>query len=1054
MTGFVPLHVKSHHSIGFGTASIAALVQHAGRVGLSSLALTDVETLHAQVQFHVACLANGLAPITGVELRPGFRPRQCLGAERGRVVLLAEDAMGYASLCQIVTRRRAGPTPVGSPLESLRGATAGLFVLTDDAALLRPLAAVVGPERVRALLIRPRAQGSASEQELISSARELGVAITADIDAELLEASDRELQLLARAVHLGRHIDAVTRSEDAATLRLLLAPGAAERLFADLPAALEESARVAAACRFDLLGWHLVSPGARQETAARHADLARRCRSSLRASSTAPRPAYLERLETELEAIRALGLTDLVSTISSVCDHARERAIPIAARGSAVSSLVLHSLGVSAIDPVQHGLMFERFVSRARRTPPDIDVDVASSRREELIEHAIRARGPECTARLASLATFGQKSAHREGLKAFGAPPDVIDAFLRAFPPDELEGHERWRISGARLRAPWRDRLGTIAALVGMPRHLSLHPGGIALSPAPLVAGLPLERTRSGVVVCQYDADSIARLGISKIDLLGSRCLDETEETWLSSLTCPAGDHTGAERLVAPPLDDMPTWKLIDEAQTVGCFQLESPAIRALLTSLPIRNLEHLTHALSLVRPGPASDQAKDSFIARARGEACVSMPGLPAQLSERLLATQGLLLYEEDVALMLSELTGVPLAEAEALRVRLGEREGDAEWLERARRRFMSAAAAQGLARESSAQAWSIITRFARYSFNKAHATSQALLAYRAAYCKAHAPVDFGRALLNHHGGSYPRRVIASELSRRGVRILAPCLIRSSQECTVETAPCQSHPAETAPTGRAIRIGLGLIKGLRAASGERLLARRSGAIAPEDFRALLRSSGLRPRELRGLVRSGACDEAFALESADYPWAHEAVLQLLEGERDEPLSAVIAAARAKIPTEPPALVERYRRLRRIQNELEWLEMHVSDHPMHVLRSEAERQGCVPSHRLREHVSEEVTFAGVIAAARSIPVAESDAAQFLTFEDEHGLVEARLAPANYDRLHAQITTPGPFLLQARVVERFGALHLSVRELLPFHQRAAASAARVERQFEGS
>jgi DNA polymerase III alpha subunit len=170
---------------------------------------------------------------------------------------------------------------------------------------------------------------------------------------------------------------------------------------------------------------------------------------------------------------------------------------------------------------------------------------------------------------------------------------------------------------------------------------------------------------------------------------------------------------------------------------------------------------------------------------------------------------------------------------------------------------------------------------------------------------------------------------------------------------------------------------------------------------------------------------------------------HAAVLQRLEGARPEPLLDVIARARARAPAQPAALVERYRKLTRIQNELSYLEMHVSDHPMRVLRSDAERARCVPSHRLREHATEDVSFAGVIAAARSVPVAERDAAQFLTFEDEHGLVEARLSPDVYDRLHPLITTPGPFLVQARVVVRHGALHLAVRELAPFHQREAAA-----------
>jgi DNA polymerase III alpha subunit len=259
------LHVKSHHSIGLGTASISALVQHAGRLGFSALALTDVETLRGQVQFHAACRALGLAPITGAELRVDYAARHFLGERRGRVVLLASDAAGYSNLCQIVTQRRTGPVRAAPPLESLRRPIAGLFVLTDDPSLLEPLATLAGRQWVRALVVRPRGPDTASEQALVSTARALDVPIAADVDAELLETSDVDVQRLARALHLRECVGAAGGAEETLPRRLP-APELAERLFDDLPNAVVETARIAEACSFDLLSWYReAAHGARGE---------------------------------------------------------------------------------------------------------------------------------------------------------------------------------------------------------------------------------------------------------------------------------------------------------------------------------------------------------------------------------------------------------------------------------------------------------------------------------------------------------------------------------------------------------------------------------------------------------------------------------------------------------------------------------------------------------------------------------------------------------------------------------------------------------------------
>lgn len=1018
---FVSLHVKSQHSIGLGTASISELVertlQYAGRANTGGIGLTDLENLRGQIELHAACRARGLQPISGVELRRGFEPGKSLGERSGRIVLLASDRPSYARLCQIVTQRRATSRCSSDPLSIVPSVCEGLFLLSDDPAVLESLVQQLGSRWVRALLVRPGL--ASSERELVSASRRLGVPLLADLDATLLDRRDAELQALLGAIHLG-----VPRAslDNAAEARVLLDRASADQLFADLPGAVRETRAVADACGLSLLE---AAPRARREL---EAPLQATCRDTLCVAGRNGDPRYAVRLNEELAAIQELGLGELFGAVAELMGEARRRSIPIAARGSVVSSLVGHLLGFSPVDPIEHGLYFERFASEQRRRPPDIDLDVSSRGREQLVDWLVEHQGPERAARLCALHGFGPRSALREGLKAWGVAPQEIADCLRSLPAPELGDDFRSIAGELRWPAGTQALPPLLGRLIGKPRLVALHPGGVVLGRAEQLTLIPLERSSSGALVSQYDARSISALGLCKVDLLGNRCLDEIEDATIAvSERAPECEwaRAGGSRI---PMADAATLSHIDAAQTIGCHQLESPALRAVLTSLPIRGLREVTHALAIVRPGPASGSAKEAFLARARGEApALAVPG---ELAYQLDETYGMLLYEEDITLVLATLAGLSLAAADALRARLVERSADDAWLVRVGQRFRVRALGRGFQLQQVEALWEDVLRLGRYSFSRAHSASQAVLAYRAAFLRCHAPVEFGCAILNHHGGVYPRRVLAADLVRRGIELRPPSVLRGLAGCALELGPDGSA---------AIRVGVGLVKGPRAETRRALLAWQQARGSAPALEELFQRVPLRPHELEALLWSGALDELIGLDAGDYPWVHRA----LWGEWSRGQSAlterVIAEARQRIPTDPPQLVARYAGLFRVQCELRYLEMHLSDHPMRILREEADRLSCVTSDRLRQCQGRLVSFAGIVAATRNAPVAEGGAVQFMTFEDEHGLVEARLTPERWARLHPVLTTPGPYLLRGRVQQRQGALYLSVEELLPFHQR---------------
>lgn len=1072
---YAPLHLKSHYSLGVGTASPQALVERAAGLGIRALALTDLENLYGQVEFHHACRERGLRPITGVELRRGFEGASASGGRVGRLVLLARDGIGYANLCRIVSRRRAASEatsethPAPEPLRSLQGDTRGLFMLTDDAAACRRLLERAGTEAsdLGLLLVRPRAADAAEEDEaeLLALSRGTGVPLVADIDGVMAGPDELELHLLLTAVRRGETVgEAGVSGEVASAERYLRAPEAVDELFADLPEAVENARAIAGACELDLTRAPPADPtsgGTSEERG--ETELERLCREALRTGRAAGRweaASYERRMEAELGTIGDLKLRPYFLVVATIAAAAKERGIGLAVRGSAASSLVLHVLGLTEVDPLEQGLYFERFLHPSRAEPPDIDLDVASDRRDELIEWVYRRFGRDRVAMVSAHHRFRRRSAYREGLKALGMPPEHVRSFAeRLSGPGESHRDHEPRLP--ERYAPFRP---LIERVVGTPRHLSVHPGGIVIAETEIAARAPLERAPKGVVVTQYDMRSLRSTGLVKIDLLGSRCLSELSE----AIELVRG-RAGPEALRTIPDEDPATLRTLDRARTVGCFQVESPAVRSTLRKLPVRDAGDLIDALALVRPGAASGDARERFLRRARRIEPAEFPH--PRLETALRGTHGVLLYEEDVLAVLIEVLGVSAARADEMRSAITASADEPQSMKEIRASFLARATDNGFSAASARRIWRGVRKFAAYSFSRAHAASHGLLAYRAAYMKTHFPVEFGCALLNHHGGTYPLRSIAAEIERSGVRILPPCVNRSRVPCSVEErGPRDGQRSRRSPSAlesggddapdRGIRVGLSRLKGISRESVLSLLEAREREGAFRSVDDLRRRASLRAGELEILVLSGACDRLPLLSREAYPFAHEALLERIpagdRGEREAVGEVAIGRRRGGGPPAPgsprrktaPASgderVARYRALVRIRNELKHLGMHVEAHPMEVLRGEARRHDCVSLAEALEMEEGFVRVAGILAASRRVRTSGGNPMQFLTLEDETGLLEAVLFPAVYEEVGERVTTPGPYLVAGSLQEEHGDVHLTVARLLPFHERGEARA----------
>lgn len=1048
---FVPLHVKSDYSLGYGTASVEELAGRAAALGYQSMALTDLENLYGQVRFHHACRARGLRAITGVELRPGFDGRRNLGRRAGRVVLLAMNESGYRSLCRIISRRRGaagsrtgkgrlGEDPVPLVIEEADG----LFGLSDDPAVVSALrgSGKFPRERLGILMLRPQPPQGPDQGK---AARRLGVRLVADLDAVFPEEKDHALHVLQVALRLGRRMAEIAGGPDVEKKeRWLRSPSESAALFADAAGAVDASRTLAEACSLDLAARRGVPPKidlAGGETAAeRVRQLCAQSAADRREAGAGWSEEHVRRLDEELAIFEEMGLSGFLLGVAEILSHCRASGIPVVARGSAVSSLTLYLLGASPVDPLAHGLLFERFLHPGKSEWPDVDLDLPWHRRDEVIEWVYRRFGRDRVAMVGAHHRLMRRAALREGLKAWGARPALMEALSRRLPPEDLGVEEVDFLGLAALEEePLESELGEAGALgealrliqglIGRPRHIAAHPGGMVIGDGPLEDQLPLERAPKGVVITQYELTAVAALGLIKLDLLGNRCLSELEEALLARESKP-GYPT---RLEDVPSEDAEALGLADRAATVGCFQLESPAMRSLLARVPIRAQSDIVASLALIRPGAAAGEAKAAFVRRARGEEA-DEPADPV-MADRLAATHGMLLYEEDIMMLMSRVGGLSLGEADELRAAIVRSGGDAQilaeleagFLQRAEKVLGPGEAALARARK----AWKAAAHFAAYSFNKAHATSYGQLAYLSAYAKAHYPLEFACALLNHHQGIYPLRTLGGELVRMGVELRAPHVNHSSYPSAIEERPGAKNLG-------AVRVGLEKLKVLAFSTAAKLLAERDarGRFASlRDFLARIHPSR---RELAALILSGACDGLAPLAAEAYPFVHEAALERLKAGREP---AEIEGLRLRRPQGVPAAqVRLYQALVRVRNELRYLEMHITAHPMAILRGEASRYGCLPVHEAAAaNAGTKLLLAATVAAMRRV-VTLQGAMQFLTFEDETGLLEAAILPPAYRRLGERVTTPGPFLVEGRLRRQQGAVHLEVNSLGPFHERA--------------
>lgn len=1049
---YVELHAHSAFSFLDGASLPAELAEAAAAMGHGALALTDHDTLSGALEFATAAAAAGVRPVTGAELTIGD----------GHVTLLALDARGYSNLCRLITighartrdarDRRAGQPVV--PLDALALHHQGLACLSGCARhglVARPLAAGRRADAERALralmrifgrgrtwveIQRPGLRGDlALARALENLAAHVGLPVVATGDVHAHSPRRAFLQDALVAIRHGLTLDAseeVRRGNRQAVLR----PPAemADRL-RDHPEAVAGTVRLAEMAEFDLtrdLGYRFPDFASGHPGEDADAALARICADEARRRypDEPARREALGRLDEELGLIRHHGLSGFFLLHRDILEIAREVALqvrpagsarralpPGRGRGSSVGSIVCYLTGLSHIDPIGSGLFLGRFLNRDIRSVPDIDLDFPRDVRERLIAEIIRRYGQEHAALVAAFPTFRARMAIREIGAALALPPADIERLARLSDgwssADAVEDEIR-RMPGGEDRLGsrrWRALAMLAKEAAGLPRHLSQHSGGMIVSATPLVELVPVVPAAfPGRQICQWDKDSCADAGFVKIDLLGLGMLSAVEDC-LDLIARARGTAPDLSRI---GFDDPAVYAEIQDADTVGVFQIESRAqMQSLLQTRP-ENLDDLTVQVALIRPGPVSGGAVHPYVRhrRARRRDPSFRPPYDHPLLEPVLEeTLGVVVFQEQVLEVAMALAGFSAGEAEDLR-RAMSRKRSRQAMLRMWERFLQGARRRGVPDEVTQTVFTKLIGFSNFGFPKAHSAAFAVLAYQSAWLRKHHPAEFLASLINAQPmGFYPPASLVRDAGRRGVRTLRTCIRRSEVACTVEQG--------------AVRLGLGMVRGLGADAAARVVAERQANGHFAGLADLASRTALRPEQVAAMARAGTLD-AFGVPERQMLWQ----AGTLARPRAVPHGAGEQLPLPIDPADAPDLPAPDR-IDRVIAEYEATGVSTGWHLMTLVRS-ALPAGTVTSDALQgARHGTQVTVAGMVVA-RQRP-ATAGGIVFLLLEDETGPVNVIVKPDLYEARRALVRADPLLVVTGRLERRERVVNVLARDI---------------------
>ena len=1024
---YVPLWCKSNYSFLEGASTPGELVATAGRLDLPALGLTDRDGLYGVVRAHLEAKKLGVKLIIGSQIT-------VKRAGSGTILLLAQDRSGYSNLCRIISAGRLR-SPKGSCLvnwEEICGRAAGLIALWDGKG--KAAADLFDAFSNRLYIFVPRhrrAEEASAEARLLRNASRFRLPLVAAIEVLYHDVARKNLQDVLTCIRSNNTLDQAGRRLRPNGQHALKSAADFRALYNDLlevdPGILRRSLEIAGRCSFSLDEIQYRYPSEDLPDGQTSGQWLRQLTfqgAEQRYGENIPSKVRRQ-LEKELTLIEELDYCGYFLTMHQIVQFCRRRGILCQGRGSAANSAVCYCLGVTAVDPVRMELLFERFISRERNEPPDIDLDIEHRRREEVIQYVYDTYGRERAAMVANFIRYRLRSAVRDVGKALGMPATTLDRVAKLLPHYGRELRPALEQTGLDLSNPMHRRLAELSEqILDFPRHLSIHPGGFLLGSDPVITFVPVENaTMPERTVIQWDKRDVEDMNLFKVDLLGLGAL-----THLDYCFRLLKEHRGIDLSMAEvPADDPEVFDMIGRADTVGVFQIESRAQMAMLPRLKPRSYYDLVVEISIVRPGPIVGGMVHPYLKRRKGEEPVEYPH--PSLIPVLKKTLGVPLFQEQVMRLAMVAADYSPGEADQLRRDMAAWRSSGR-IERHREKLIRRMIAKGIAQEFAERVYQQILGFGEYGFPESHAASFALIAYCTAWMKCHYPAEFTCALLNAWPmGFYAPSTIVEDARRRGVEVRPIDVLASDWQCTLEACAkgggcrCQF----------AVRMGLRFVKGLGEEDWQRIKDARncSDGMTVQDF--ALRT-GIGEGALAALSQCGA-------------------LGALAGNRRQALWEVSGAGRWRRAGErgapPPPADRQNQRLSEpllkgeeimpdfsVLNQLEsigWDYLStghsVRGHPLEPFREELTRQDLPDARGLAEKQDgDRVSYAGMVIC-RQRPMTAGGVV-FMTLEDESGFVNLVVWSSVFEKYRKVILSSSLLGVSGDLQCKDGVVHLIV------------------------
>ncbi len=1057
---FVHLHLHTQYSLLDGACRIPEILAIAKSFKMDSLAITDHGNMFGAIEFYLEARKAGIKPIIGCEVyvAPQSRLNKSGGIEdaANHLILLARDETGYHNLMKLVSigylegfyyRPRIDKEVLALHSEGL---------IASSACLKGEIACLIQENRfndalkVASAFVKIFGKGnfyleiqanSIPEQKIVNDgliriSKELNIPLVATSDVHYPTKDKSAAHEALLCIQTQSTLDDPKHMRFQTSEFYFRSPEEMKVLFSDCPEALKNTLEIASRCNLELdfnkmhLPKYTAPDGLTKETF-----LLQLCEKGLAAKGLNNNPEIQKRLDHELTIIQSMGFVSYFLIVWDFIHYAKSQGIPVGpGRGSAAGSLVSFLLGITDLNPLDYGLLFERFLNPERIGLPDIDIDFCYERRQEVIDYVTHKYGQDNVAQIITFGTMQARAVIRDVGRVMSIPYAEVDRIAKMIPAEIDMNLKKALETETQLNDLYKNDatvtklINTALALEGLNRHASVHAAGVIITDKPLNNYMPIFKTGDDQITTGYSMGTLEKIGLLKVDFLGLRTLTVINET-LKLIKTLHGIDIEIEKL---PLDDALTYKLLASSHTIGIFQVESTGMRDLLKKLIPERFEDLIALLALYRPGPIGSGMLDDFMRRKHGTIPIKYehPKLEPILKE----TYGIMVYQEQIMQIASSLAGFSLAQADILRKAMGKK--IPEVMEKERKNFLSGCIKNGIRESTANKIFDLIDYFSGYGFNKSHSTAYALISYRTAYLKANYPIEFMTALLTSERDNTDKIVeYVSEAERMGLTVAPPDINSSAVLFKVEDA-------------HTIRFGLLAIKNVGKGAAEAIVKAR----APGEFKSLtdlcqrLDLRVANRKVLESLIKCGALD-SFATLRARMFANLDIVLEVAQKAQKEKSSGQISffdqlAVEPSFAKTTNALsnCKEWSEPEMLAFEKDMLGFYISGHPLARYAKQLKRFISCSLKNLHEHKDQDaIKIVGLIVKIKhTLTRAKQEKMAILKLEDLEGLVEVLVFPRAFAKV-------GAYILPNSVVYIRGILDLKedtpkiiVEDLFPFEE----------------